>query len=66
MGEGARLGSPARYTFHVATEGEPYLLKTVYEGGGNVTTTAFSAFGEPVDVRPPAAEQVVDKADIEN
>ncbi|MCF1593651.1 hypothetical protein [Streptomyces muensis] len=54
------------YTFYVATEGKPYLLKTVYKGGGNVTTTSFSAFDEPVDVRPPAAEQVVDKADIED
>lgn len=54
------------YTFYVATEGKPYLLRTVYKGGGNVTTTSFSAFDEPLDVRPPASAQVVDKADIED
>ncbi|MFE7275901.1 hypothetical protein [Streptomyces sp. NPDC057623] len=54
------------YTFYVATEGKPYLLRTVYKGGGNVTTTSFSAFDEPVDVRPPASAQVVDKADVED
>lgn len=53
------------YTFYVATTGKPYLLKTVYKGGGNVTTTSFSAFDEPLDIRPPAAELVVDKADVE-
>ncbi|MGF0175341.1 hypothetical protein ACQF36_34185 [Streptomyces sp. Marseille-Q5077] len=52
------------YTFYVATEGEPHLLKTVYKGGGNVTTTSFSAFDEPVDVRPPASAQVLDRADV--
>jgi hypothetical protein len=53
------------YTFYVATEGRPYLLRTVHKGGGNVTTTSFSAFGEPLDVRPPASARVVDKADVE-
>jgi hypothetical protein len=52
------------YTFYVATADKPYLLRTVYKGGGNVTTTSFSAFDEPVDVRPPASAQVVDKADV--
>ncbi|WP_406412559.1 hypothetical protein [Streptomyces sp. NBC_01614] len=52
------------YTFYVATEGKPHLLKTVYKGGGNVTTTSFSAFDEPVDVRPPASAQVLDKEDV--
>lgn len=54
------------YTFYLATEGKPYLLRTVYKGGGNVTTTSFSGFDEPLDVRPPASAQVVDKADIED
>lgn len=53
------------YTFYVATEGEPYLLRTVYKGGGNVTATSFSGFDEPLEVRPPAAGQVLDKADVE-
>ncbi|WP_128436719.1 hypothetical protein [Streptomyces cyaneus] len=52
------------YTFYVATEGKPYLLRTVYKGGGNVTTTSFSGFDEPLEVRPPAAGQVLDKADV--
>ncbi|MDO0910062.1 hypothetical protein QQM39_04055 [Streptomyces sp. DT2A-34] len=52
------------YTFYVATEGKPYLLRTVYKGGGNVTTTSFSAFDEALDVRPSASEQVLDKADV--
>ncbi|QOV41325.1 hypothetical protein IM697_27815 [Streptomyces ferrugineus] len=54
------------YTFHVATEGTPHLLKAVHQGGGNVTTTSFGAFDEPLDIRPPAAEPVVDKADVED
>ncbi|MGC9541926.1 hypothetical protein [Streptomyces sp. UG1] len=52
------------YTFYVATEGTPYLLRVVHKGGGNVTTTSFGAFDEPLDIRPPAAAQVLDKADI--
>ncbi|MEV6837199.1 hypothetical protein AB0N17_22280 [Streptomyces sp. NPDC051133] len=48
------------YTFYVATEGKPYLLRTVYKGGGNATTTAFSAFDEPLDVRPPAPAGVLE------
>ncbi|WP_031481154.1 hypothetical protein [Streptomyces bicolor] len=53
------------YTFYVATEGEPHLLRVVHKGGGNVTTTSFSAFDEPLDIRPPASAQVLDKADVE-
>ncbi|MEU6775179.1 hypothetical protein [Streptomyces sp. NPDC046759] len=47
------------YTFYVATEGKPYLLRTVYRGRGNVTTTSFSAYDEPFDVEPPPSEGVV-------
>ncbi|WP_308299014.1 hypothetical protein [Streptomyces sp. GESEQ-35] len=42
------------YTFYVATEGRPYILKTVYKGADLDTTTTFSAFDEPLAVRPPA------------
>ncbi|MDX3386486.1 hypothetical protein PV682_34310 [Streptomyces niveiscabiei] len=42
------------YTVHVAAEGEPYLLRVVHKGGGNVTTTSFSAFGEALDIQAPA------------
>ncbi|WP_369368753.1 hypothetical protein AB5L52_44970 [Streptomyces sp. CG4] len=48
------------YTFYVATAGKPYLLRSVYRGGGNVTTTSFSAFDEPFDVEPPASSGVLD------
>lgn len=49
-----------KYTFYVATEGKPYLLRTVYRGGGIVTTTSFSAFDEPLNVHPPASAGVLD------
>jgi len=42
------------FTFYVATEGKPYILKVVYEGTDFSTTTTYSAFDEPMDVRAPA------------
>ncbi|MFF6916292.1 hypothetical protein [Streptomyces sp. NPDC012466] len=51
------------YTFYVAEEGEPYLLKTVYENGGQRTTTSFSGFGEPLDVRAPKPGEVLSVGD---
>ncbi|MGW2839705.1 hypothetical protein ACWCWD_18110 [Streptomyces sp. NPDC001493] len=50
------------FTFYVATEGKPYLLKVVYEGNGVATTTSFSAFDKPLDVHVPDATEVVDTA----
>ncbi|MCF0080796.1 hypothetical protein [Streptomyces lomondensis] len=47
------------YTFYVAEEGEPYLLKTVYKSGAQHTTTSFSGFGEPLDIRPPKPAEVL-------
>ncbi|MGI5423225.1 hypothetical protein [Streptomyces sp. CA-179760] len=47
------------YTFYVAEEGEPYLLKTVYKNGAQHTTTSFSAFGEPLGLRAPKADEVL-------
>ncbi|MFF7313870.1 hypothetical protein [Streptomyces sp. NPDC008137] len=47
------------YTFYVAEEGEPYLLKTVYKNAAQHTTTAFSAFDEPLGVRAPKASEVL-------
>ncbi|MER5553824.1 hypothetical protein ABT001_19495 [Streptomyces sp. NPDC002793] len=55
------------YTFYVATEGEPHLLKAVYKGGGDgkqLTTTSFSDFDEPLDIRPPASAEVLDMSDV--
>ncbi|MBB6080332.1 hypothetical protein [Streptomyces paradoxus] len=47
------------YTFYVAEEGEPYLLKTVYESAGQRTTTSFSGFDEPLDLRAPKPDEVL-------
>jgi hypothetical protein len=52
------------YTFYVAAEGKPYLLKVVYQGPKDRSTTTFSAFDEPLDVRPPAEADVLDPSDI--
>ncbi|MEU0301297.1 hypothetical protein ABZ252_17775 [Streptomyces sp. NPDC006175] len=54
------------YTFYVATEGEPYLLKAVYKGGEDgkqLTTTSFSDFDEPLDIQPPDSAEVLDMSD---
>ncbi|MER7481856.1 hypothetical protein ABTX60_30210 [Streptomyces sp. NPDC126510] len=47
------------YTFYVADEGEPYLLKTVYKSAAQHTTTAFSGFDEPLDLRAPKPDEVL-------
>ncbi len=47
------------YTFYVAEEGEPYLLKTVYKSGAQRTTTSFSGFDEPLNVRAPKPGEVL-------
>jgi len=48
------------YTFYVATEGKPYLLRTVYEGTEYRTTTSFRDFDEPLDIQAPKAAEVLD------
>jgi hypothetical protein len=48
------------YTFYVATQGKPYLLKVVYKGADYHSTTAFGAFDEPLAVRPPAEKDILD------
>ncbi|MFF1460390.1 hypothetical protein [Streptomyces sp. NPDC058330] len=48
------------YTFYVATEGKPYLLKVAYQGADYRSTTSFSAFDAPLDLRPPADADVLD------
>ncbi|MFF7731487.1 hypothetical protein [Streptomyces sp. NPDC007984] len=47
------------YTFYVAQEGEPYLLKTVYKSAAQQTTTSFSGFDKPLNVRAPKADEVL-------
>lgn len=56
-------GAGGTYTFYVATEGEPYLLEVAYRGSDYRSTTSFSAFDEPLGVRAPAADDVLDAAD---
>ncbi|MFD3826540.1 hypothetical protein [Streptomyces sp. NPDC058625] len=41
------------YTFHVATEGKPYLPEVDRKGTDFRTTTTFSAFEEPLKVDDP-------------
>ncbi|ELP70220.1 hypothetical protein STRTUCAR8_04406 [Streptomyces turgidiscabies Car8] len=53
------------FTFYVATEGKPYILKVVYEGTDYSTTTSYSAFDEPVDVQAPSETTVIDSALID-
>ncbi|MFJ3673475.1 hypothetical protein ACIPSE_44205 [Streptomyces sp. NPDC090106] len=48
------------YTFFVAAEGRPYILKVVYESAEMTTTTTFSEFDEPLDIRPPSPKRVLD------
>ena len=48
------------YTFYVAAEGKPYLLRTVYKGTEYHTTTSFRGFDEPLDIRAPKAAEVLD------
>ncbi|WP_039931719.1 hypothetical protein [Streptomyces viridochromogenes] len=47
------------YTFYVAAEGKPYLLKTVYKSAAQQTTTAFSGFDAPLGVQAPKADEVL-------
>lgn len=63
--EAAKGETKGAYTFYVATEGRPYLLRVVYKGSDYRSTTTFSAFDEPLGVRAPAADTVLDSADAE-
>jgi hypothetical protein len=48
------------YTVYIAAEGKPYILRVAYNGTKYRTTTSFSAFDEPLTVRPPAEADVLD------
>lgn len=52
------------YTFYVATAGKPYILKVVYKGAKDSTTTSYSGFDEPLVVRPPAKADVLDVSGV--
>ncbi|MFF9049073.1 hypothetical protein [Streptomyces parvulus] len=45
---------------YVATEGEPYILRTTTEGGENPGSVTFSDYGEPVKPEQPPAGETVD------
>ncbi|MGA5325883.1 hypothetical protein ACPCJT_24995 [Streptomyces griseoincarnatus] len=53
-------GEDGSFTFSIAAEGKPYILKVVYKDDERVVTTSFSAFDEPLDVRPPDPAKVLD------
>jgi hypothetical protein len=48
------------YTFYVAAEGEPYLLGLDYETAHHRQVMRFSGFNKRLDIRPPAAADVLD------
>ncbi|MFH8467658.1 hypothetical protein [Streptomyces sp. NPDC017991] len=52
------------FTFYVATEGKPYILRVVYKDGELDNTTSFSAFDKPLDVDPPSKDEVLDLSGI--
>lgn len=52
------------FTFYVAKEGEPYLLKFTSEGGKEPKSAAFSDFNAPITVTVPPADQVVDPSKL--
>ncbi|GAA2514037.1 hypothetical protein [Streptomyces gobitricini] len=53
-----------KLTLYVATEGEPYVLKTTSEGGKTPSEMVFTDYNEKVDVEEPPAGQVVDPATV--
>ncbi|MFB6553384.1 hypothetical protein [Streptomyces sp. NPDC056405] len=52
------------YTFYVATDGKPYLLKAVYKGAEYDTATSFADFDAPLDIRPPKPAEVIDGEEV--
>ncbi|MFE0812820.1 hypothetical protein ACFW34_35935 [Streptomyces sp. NPDC058848] len=49
---------------YVATEGEPYILKSTTEGGENSGSVTFSEYNEPVQAEQPPADQTVDLKEL--
>lgn len=48
-----------RISMHVATDGEPYILKTATEGSASSSMT-FDNYGETVKVQQPPQGEIVD------
>lgn len=55
---------PGTYTFYIAAEGTPYLLKLGYKGPHNHVTTVFSDFGKPLDLHTPAPADTLDLSTV--
>lgn len=48
------------HTFHVAAEGDPYILRIASTGGEEPMTLNLSEFNQPVVAEKPAAKDIVD------
>jgi hypothetical protein len=53
-----------KLTLYVATEGEPYILKTTTEGGKNPGSITFGEYGETVAPEQPPAGETVDMKEL--
>ncbi len=49
---------------YVATEGEPYILRSTTEGGKNPGTVDFADYNKPVSPEQPPADQTVDLKEL--
>ncbi|MFF4244623.1 hypothetical protein ACFYY2_09115 [Streptomyces sp. NPDC001822] len=54
-----------KVTMYVATDGEPYILKTVTEGGEEPGEAVFSDYNQKVDAQEPPVDDIVDPAVLE-
>jgi hypothetical protein len=52
------------YTFYVAAEGKPYLLKVDYKEAQHHRITNFRGFNKRLDIQPPAAADVLDLSSL--
>ncbi|MGW6732847.1 hypothetical protein [Streptomyces sp. NPDC055013] len=52
------------YTFYVAAEGKPYLLRLDYQTAHHRRIMKFSGFNERLDIQPPAAADVLDLSSL--
>ncbi|SDL00752.1 hypothetical protein SAMN05421806_11633 [Streptomyces indicus] len=52
------------HTLYVAAEGDPYILKSVVEGGDTPQSTTFSDYGAKVSPEQPSGDEVVDLQEI--
>ncbi|MFK4111751.1 hypothetical protein [Streptomyces sp. NPDC002176] len=57
---------PGTYTFYIAAEGTPYLLKLAHQGPHNRTTTTFTNFNQPLNLHPPTAADTLDLSTLRN